>query len=274
MLVVLSVVVGHAGLASVHIGAAQLFCRDFDARRSLHQRRPAKEDRARAFDDHRLVAHGRHVCAAGGATAHHRRDLRDACRAHRRLVVENAAEVIGVGEDLILHRQKRAARVHQIHARQPVLQRDLLRAQVLLDRDGVVCAALYCGIVGDDHALASGDRADAGDDAGRRRFAVVHLPRGQRREFEERRVGVNQTINAVADEELALLGVAPPGLCVAALPHLRQACAQFGGQRAMVLGVPLERIRVRINLRFDDVHRGSPPMGIQYCIAAGGAGLY
>ena len=69
-------------------------------------------------------------------------------------------------------------------------RRDLLRAQVLLDRDRVVGAALDRRVVGDDHALAAADPADAGDDAGARDGVVavlaVHPGRGQRAQLEER----------------------------------------------------------------------------------------
>jgi hypothetical protein len=53
---------------------------------------------------------GRHVRAAGGAAAEDRGDLRDAAGAHRRLVEEDAAEVLAVGEDLVLARQEGARR--------------------------------------------------------------------------------------------------------------------------------------------------------------------
>ena len=79
-------------------------------------------------------------------------------RGHRRLVEEDPPEVLAVGEDLGLQRQERAAGVDQVDARQPVLQRDLLRAQVLLDGHRVVGAALDRRVVGDDHALAPGTR--------------------------------------------------------------------------------------------------------------------
>src|SRR2546423_436043 len=62
--------------------------------------RPADEDRAGPPDDDRLVAHRRHVGAARGARAHHDRYLRDPLRGHLRLVEEDAAEVLAVGEDL------------------------------------------------------------------------------------------------------------------------------------------------------------------------------
>ena len=44
-----------------------------------------------------------------GARAHHDGDLRDALRGHARLVVEDAPEVIAIGEDLGLQRQEGAA---------------------------------------------------------------------------------------------------------------------------------------------------------------------
>ena len=123
--VVLGEIVGHARETRVHVGAAQLLGRHLFAGRRLHERRAAEEDRAGALHDDRLVRHRRHVGAAGRARAHHHRDLRDACRRHARLVEEDAPEVLAIGEDLGLHRQERAARIHQIDARQPVLERDL-----------------------------------------------------------------------------------------------------------------------------------------------------
>ena len=88
--------------------------------------------------------------------------------AHPRLVVEDAAEVVAVGEDLVLVRQVGAARVDEVDAGQAVLGGDLLRPQVLLDRHRIVGAALHRGVVGDDHHLLPGDPADAGDHARRR----------------------------------------------------------------------------------------------------------
>ena len=152
------VVVGDAREARVHVGAAELLGADLLAGRGLHERRPADEDRARALDDDRLVAHRRHVGAAGRAGAHHRRDLRNACRGEPRLVVEDPTEVVAVGEDLGLKREERSAGVDEVDARQAVLLGDLLSAQVLLDRQREVRAALDGRVVGDEHALTSLDR--------------------------------------------------------------------------------------------------------------------
>lgn len=88
------------------------------------------------------------------------------------LVEEDAPEVVSVGEDLVLARQERPAAVHcrrddgrcacgsspyrclprtKVHAGQAVLRRNLLRAEVLLDRDRVVRPALDRRVVRDDH---------------------------------------------------------------------------------------------------------------------------
>src|SRR5215470_7981789 len=48
-----------------------------------------------------------------------------------------------VREDVVLLGQERAARIDEVDARQPVLDRDLLAAQVLLHRHRVVGAALH-----------------------------------------------------------------------------------------------------------------------------------
>ena len=125
----------------------------------------------------RLVAHRRHVRAAGGARAEHRGELRDAHRRQLRLVVEDPPEVLAVGEHLVLLRQERAARVDEVDARQPVLLRDLLGAEVLLHRHRVVRAALDRGVVADDHDRPALHEADARDDAGARRVAAVQARR-------------------------------------------------------------------------------------------------
>ena len=177
--------VGDARAARVHVGAAELLDGDVLAGRGLDQGGPADEDRAGAAHDHRLVGHRGHVGAAGGAEAHDDGDLRDPLRRHPRLVVEDAPEVLAVGEDVGLERQVGAARVDQVEARQPVLLGDLLRAQVLLDRQRQVGAPLDGGVVGDDHAGAPLDDADPGDDPGRGRLALVDVPGGERLELQE-----------------------------------------------------------------------------------------
>ena len=62
------------------------------------------------------------------------------------------------------------------------------------------------GVVGDDHAEAARNEAHAGDDAARVDFLLaVEFVAGEGRELEEGRSGVEQFLDAFADEQLARL---------------------------------------------------------------------
>ena len=106
--------------------------------------------------------------------------------------------MLAVGKDLVLRRQKCAAGIDQIEARQPVLAGDLLGAQVLLDGHREIGAALDRRVIGDDDAFAAHDPADAGDDPGGRHLAVIHAVRGERRKLEKRRARVEQRPHPLA----------------------------------------------------------------------------
>ena len=183
-------VVGDPRQPRVDVGAPELLGGNVLAGRRLHEGRSPEEDGSGALDDDRLVGHRRHVGAAGRARAHDHRDLRDARRRQPGLVEEDAPEVLAVREDLGLHRQVGAAGIDEIDARQPVLERDLLRPKVFLDGDGEVRAALDGGVVGHHHHLAAAHPPDPGDEPRRRRLVVVHAPGGQRRQLEKGGVGV------------------------------------------------------------------------------------
>ena len=236
------VVVGDAGAPRVDVGAAELLGGHVLPGRGLHERRAADEDRARPADDHGLVRHRGDVRAAGRARAHDDGDLRDAERRQPRLVEEDPPEVVAVGEDLGLQREEGAARVDEVEARQAVLARDLLRAQVLLHRERVVGAALHRRVVRDDHALAPLDDADPGDDPGRRRVAVVELPRGERVQLEERRARVDEPVDPLARGELPARAVALDRLLAAAGRDERRALAQLGDEPLHRRAAALERL--------------------------------
>ena len=254
MLVRDGVVVGHAGGARVDVGAAELLRGHLLAGGRLHERRAAEKDRARALDDHRLVAHRRDVGASGGAGAHDRRDLRNPRGRHHRLVEEDAPEVLAVRKDLVLHRQEGAAGIHQVDAREPVLPRDLLGAEVLLDGERVVRAALHRRVVRDDHALPPLDDADPGDHPCRGRVVVVEAVRRERVQLEERRLGVEEPVDTLAGEELPARTVLLDRLVASAARRLGRALAKLRDERLHALPVRAELRSGRVGSRLENRH--------------------
>ncbi len=252
--VVVRIVIGDAGLAGVDVGAAEVLRRDDLPGGGLHQRRAGQEDGALPLDDDGLVAHRRHIGAARGTGAHDAGDLRNAGRRHVRLVEEDAAEMVAVGEDVGLVRQVRAAAIDEIDAGQPVLLRDLLRPQVLLHRDRIIGAALDRRVVADDDAFAARHAADAGDDPGAVDVALVHAIGGERRELEERRAGIDQALDPFARQELAAFGVALARTLVAAERRGRLAGAQLVDQHRHCGGVGLEGGGIGGHLGFELRH--------------------
>ena len=252
--IVLGEIVGDAREARVDVGAAQLLRRHLLTRGRLHQGRAAEEDRPRPLHDHRLVRHRRHVGAACRARPHDDRDLRDARGRHPRLVVEDAAEVVAVGEDLGLERQERASRIDEVDAGKAVLERYLLRPEVLLDGDREVGAPLCRGVVGEDHRLAPRDPADAGHDAGARRRIVVEPAGGERCDLEERGPAVEQVVDALPRREPSFPPA--PGGGRRRIPHRRETLVQIGHEPGHGLAVRAVLGVVGAELGADDVHHG------------------
>ena len=258
VLVVAGEVVGDAGDLAVDDAAAEVFGGDFLAGGGADERRAAEEDGAGAVDDDRLIAHRGDVGTAGGAGAHHGGDLGDALGGHPRLVEEDAPEVVAVGEDFGLHGQEGSAGVDEVDAGQAVLLGDLLGAEVLLHRDGVIGAALHRRVVGHDRDLAACDAPDAGDDPRAGRFVAVHSRGGQRAEFEEGRGRIEQPLDALAGEQLAARVVALNGALAAGRARRRLTLAQLGHQAAHPLGVGAELGRAGLHRRAQRGDRVDP----------------
>src|SRR4030095_328646 len=153
-----------------------------------------------------------------------------------------------------LQREKRSTRIDEIQARQAILQRDLLRSQVLLYRDRVIGAALHRRIVRDNDHVAPRHAADGRDDAGARRLVVVQPVARERRQFEKRRTRVDEARNALAYRQLALLSMPLYVLRAAALPGNADSLPQFGDEPRHALEIDLERRAVLVNQRVEFVH--------------------
>ena len=164
--------------------------------------------------------------------------------------------MVTVREHFVLIRQIRAARIDQINAGQVVLLGDFLRAQVLLDGQRVVGAAFDRGVVADDHAINAADAANADDQAGAGRVALVHAERGQWRDFEERRAGVEQHLHAVAWQQLAARRVPGAGHFAPASGGLGELHMQVIDQRAHGAGIGLEVGGTGVEFGFERGHVG------------------
>jgi hypothetical protein len=139
--------------------------------------------------------------------------------------------MIAIGEDAILLGKIGAAAIDEVEAGQAMLPGDLLRAQMLAHGFGEEGAALHRRVVGDQHAGAALHDADAGDDAGARHLVAIEPPGGERREFEERRLRIEQEIDALAHHDLSALLVAGAHRVAAAGRDQRMALAQSGEHR-------------------------------------------
>ena len=234
VLVILRKVIDHARFSGVQIAAAQILGGDFLARCGLHQRRAGEEDRALIAHDHALVRHGGNISAARGARPHHAGNLRDAERAHIGLIEEDPPEVVAVGEDLRLMRQVRTAGVHQIDARQAVLLRNLLRAQVLLHRHRVIGAALHGRVIAHDHALPPRNAPHPADDRCAADVAFIHPVGCELPDFEERRTRIEQPLHAFTGEQLAARDMAFAMLLRPAKRGFSHGGAQLLRQRVVV----------------------------------------
>ena len=254
VLVVGGQVVGDAREPAVDVGAAQLLGGHLLARRGLHERRPAEEDRAGAAHDHGLVGHRRDVRASRRARPHDEGDLGDPERRHARLVVEDPAEVLAVGEDVRLERQVRPAGVGQVEAREPVLLGDLLGAEVLLHGEGEVAPALHGRVVRHDDARAARDRADAGHDARARRVAVVEAVGRERCELQKGAAGIDEPLDPLAGEQLAALLVALHGVPAAARPGPLELGLEVADQLPHPLAVSEVVIRGGVEMTRDAGH--------------------
>ena len=230
--VVLGIVVGDARQPGVELGAPELLGGDLLAGGGFHQRRAAQEDGRLLADHDGLVRHRRHIGAAGGAGAHDASDLGNARRRHRRLIVEDAAEMLAVGEDLVLVRQVGAAGVDQVDAGKAVLQRDLLGPQMLLDGERVIGAALDGGVVDDDDRLAAFDAADAGDHAGGGDLAAIHVPGGELADLQKGRARIEKLGQPLAGQQLAAGKMPLPRLLGAAALDDGRLVGDVGDQRA------------------------------------------
>ena len=187
MCVVVGQMIDHAGQPGMDLAAAQILGGNLLAGRGFDERRPGEEDRTLVANDDRFVRHCWNIGPASGATSHDNCNLANALRAHVRLIEEDAAEMLAVGKDLVLARQIGPAAVDEVDTRQFVLECDLLRPQVFLDRQRIIGTTLHGRVVRNDNAQFSSDLANSGNHSGCRNVIIVNAVSRQLPNLKERR---------------------------------------------------------------------------------------
>ncbi len=239
----------------MHIAAAEVFRAHHFAGCGLHQRWTGQKNRALIAHDHRLVAHGGHIGAARRARPHDHGDLRNARSRHLRLIIENASEMVAVREHLILIGQIGPAGIDQIDAGQTVLARDFLRAQMLLDRDRIIGAALHRRIVADDHAVAARYPPDAGDNPARRSRAAIHAMGCRQPHFQKGRPRIEQLRHALARKQFSTRNMAFARFLTTAIKCNLGSFTHHVDRRQHRLAVGLEAGAARRDFRFQNRHQ-------------------
>ncbi len=186
----------------MHFRPAEFFLVDNLTDGGFDQRRTG-EIKPAAFRHQNLVAEHGQICATGHAISHDGGELRNARGGNDGVVAEDAAEIVFVGKNFILHRQKHAGGIDQVNDRQVALEGDALGADQLLRRLWKERAGFHGRVIGNDHAGNAGDVADSSDTAGGGNFPplFVHAECGPKSDFEKRRVLVEQLRDALAGKE-------------------------------------------------------------------------
>ena len=181
-----------------------------------------------------LVAQHRQIGAAGDAIAHDGGELRNPRRGNDRVIAKDAAEVVFIWKNFILHRQKYAGRIDQVNQRQRVFECDPLRANHFLDRRRKKRAGFHGSVVGDDHARNAFDVPDTGDGSRRRDFPplLVHFVGSPKSDLEKWRVLVEQSTKPFARGKRPILcwrswpALPPPSRRTASSSAIAAQCAR------------------------------------------------
>ena len=139
--------------------------------------------------------------------------------AHDGVVAKNAAEIIGIGKDVFLQRQKYAGGVDQINRGNMVFDGDILRADDFLRSHRKKCAGLHGCVVGDEHECASANFRETGNGprGGRAAPFFVHFVGGVDAQLEKLRAGVDELGDAFARRQPAFFVLRFDGFCAATL---------------------------------------------------------
>ena len=230
------------------------------ADRRLHEMGPGEENGPVSLNDQGLVRHDRQVGATGYARAENYRNLVDPLGRQACIVKKDTTEMVSVGEDLLLHRQKDPGRVDQIDQRQAIFHRDLLRPQDFLAGQREPRPRFDRSVVRHHHAFTIFDSAEAHNHAGRRRATPlpVQIPGRERTDFEQLSALVNQGFDPFTREQLAFLFLLGCSLFAATHRDFVSLCIQDPDPVSPVIAVGFKH-HVTLYLAVEDFGHGKSP---------------
>ncbi len=174
--------------------------------------------------------------------------------AHDGVIAKDAAEVVGIWENIFLQRQKHARGIDQINRGYMIVDGNILRADDFLCREREERSGLHRGVVHDEHHQAAADPRQPRNNAGRRRSApfLIHLVRGVDSQLEKRGVRIDQPGDAFARRQAALFVLGFDGFGAAALLNFGFLILDLGDQVDHAARILLEVRRVAFDLGVDN----------------------
>jgi hypothetical protein len=201
-----------------------------------------------------VVAHQRQVGSASDAHAHDGGKLRNAHRAHHRVIAEHAAKIIRVRKHIFLQRQKNSGGINQINRRDVIFNGDVLRADNFLRGHREKRASFHRRVIGDEHERSPADLRKSRNSPSRRRATpfFVHLVGSKNAKLEKLRAGIDQLRDALARREPTLLMLRFDGFRTATLANLFFFVLYFCEEIDDAAMVFFEVGRLRLHAGFQD----------------------
>ena len=176
--IILHLIIGNSANLCMRSRASECFVVDLFSNRSLHEVTTRQKHASRPIHNQRFITHDGQIRTASHTTSHNGSDLWDSHAAHHRIVPENTPKMLLIGENLILHGQKYACRIHQVEYGEMILHSDLLCTQILLGRHRKPRSCFHGSVVCHNHAISAGNSPNPRNHPRRRTSSLlcIHVP--------------------------------------------------------------------------------------------------
>jgi len=199
-----------------------------------------------------VITHDGKVGATGNAHTHDGGDLRNAHGGHDCVVAKDTTEVVSIGENVLLERQKNAGRIDQINRGNAVFDRHILRANDFFRGHGEERAGFHRSVVGDQHNHSTTDSRESSNRSSGRSATpfFVHFESGECTQFEKVRAGIDEFGDTFAGGEAAFLVLGFDSFRAAALADEFVLILDLGEEVDDAAGVLLKVRGIAIDGRF------------------------